>query len=156
MCKCPSTKHRPGCAWAPVVVSFQLVGDAKEPTQGHPGEDAGWDIYTSEETFVIGGALRDIPTGLYVALPPGYWGHLVSRSSTPRKWDMHVESAVIDNGYRGEMFLCVRNLGFSRTIPKHTRLAQLILRKMVSAEWQRVESLPPSSRGPGGFGSTGA
>lgn len=103
----------------------------------------------------MGGALRDVPTGLYVALPPGYWGHLVSRSSTPRKWGVHVVDAVIDNGYRGELFIGVRNPGNGVQIPKHTRLAQLIVRKMVAVEWEEATSFPPSARGRGGFGSTG-
>jgi dUTP pyrophosphatase len=88
-------------------------------------------LYVSRPAVVGPGELVEIHTDIRVALPPGYWAHLLGRSSTPRRYGLQVIEAVIDNGYRGEMFIAVRSFS-ERTIDIEPgmRLAQLIPHKI--------------------------
>jgi len=131
--------------------------DCSMMTRSYRG-DAGFDLYTSEETWVEPGAFIDVPCGLSVQLPPGYWGFIVGRSSTLRKHRLLVVSAVIDNGYRGPLFVGVQNMGFDTfTAKAGMRLAQLIPMPLAAADMvqTRVDRLDPSDRGSSGFGSSG-
>lgn len=127
------------------------------PTRGHE-DDAGLDLYViGTHDFYVGEG-KDVPTGIAVELPVGTWGMLVGRSSTIRTHELLVNTAIIDRGYRGELFIHVTNIGrFQRSIPHGTRLAQIILMpnetELVEPEWR--DSLTPHKRGNNGFGSTG-
>lgn len=152
------TGERPNERWGSRVL-FKLEEDAKTPTKSYDG-DAGFDLYTHREIVVEGfgkgRASYDVPTGLFLALPQGYWGHIVARSSTFRRYGLHIISAVIDNGYRGEMFIQAVNPNPNPTIlPKHTRIAQLILHKIYEVQWEQVKELPTTERQGNGFGSSG-
>lgn len=144
----------------PDIIIYRLSGDAKVPTKGFDG-DAGWDLVTSENTTVYPGKVAEVPTGLFLAMPHGFWGHIVSRSSTTRKHGIVVLDGIIDNGYRGEMFVQVfnpaeRGAGTGiRFIKKGTRLAQLIFHRILDVKWYEQAILPESKRGENGFGSTG-
>lgn len=152
------TGERPNERWGSRVL-FKLEEGAKAPTKAYAG-DAGFDLYTNREIviegFGKGRASYDVPTGLYLALPEGYWGHIVARSSTFRRYGLHIISAVIDNGYRGEMFIQAVNPNLAPVIiPKHTRIAQLLLHKIYDVQWLKVEELPATERKENGFGSSG-
>lgn len=137
-------------------VSFLLTHeDAKAPTQGYDG-DAGWDLYTSQDSVVEPGRTALVSTNIHMALPAGYWAQIISRSSTPRKYEgVTVVEAVIDNGYRGELFIQVANTGHkTHTIEKGSRIAQLVLHEIHRVKWVQ-QVLPKSQRGNSGFGSTG-
>lgn len=140
-------------------VRFRLEEGATAPTRAYEG-DAGFDLYTSSEVviegFGKGRASYDVPTGLFIALPVSYWGHIVARSSTFRRYGLHIISAVIDNGYRGEMFIQAVNPNPAPAIiPAKTRIAQLILHRILDVKWQQVDVLPESERKSNGFGSSG-
>lgn len=142
-------------AGAPPLIQFALKG-GRQPTQPHPGDDAGWDLYTSESTVIAAGGFKDIPTGLYVALPRGWWGFILSRSSTLGEHGLRVTPAVIDNGYRGEWFVQVHNPNVRAVmVDAGSRLAQFVPLPIMVGQWLGVEKLPPSSRGDAGFGSSG-
>lgn len=128
-------------------------GLPKVPEKSHEG-DAGWDLFSSEAVTLREGASTNVPTGISAALPYQTWGLIVPRSSTLRKWNLEIIPGVIDNGYRGELFIQARAYQ-SVAIPPGTRLAQLILMPLIQTEWVEVENLPDSSRGTGGFGSSG-
>jgi dUTP pyrophosphatase len=137
------------------VIRFVLGANGKAPTRAHQG-DAGWDLYVSQDTFILPGTLADVHTDLYVALPPGYWAHLLSRSSTSRRYGLQVVPAVIDNGYRGELFVAVWNMSPETVkVSRHQRLAQIVPHKLAAVTWEPVTFLPDSERGTGGFGSSG-
>lgn len=127
------------------------------PTRGH-SDDAGLDLYViGDHEFYVGEG-KDVPTGIAVELPVGTWGMLVGRSSTIRTHELLVNTAIIDRGYRGELFIHVTNIGrFQRSITHGTRLAQLILMpnetELVEPEWR--DQLTYHARGSNGFGSTG-
>ena len=112
-------------------------------------------------TVIEPGGWADIPLGVEVQLPPGWWGQLTGRSSTLRDRRLLVSQGVIDNGYRGALFAGVWNLGTEPArVEVGDRIAQLILlplwRPEVTADVVvEVDRLGPSSRGRSGFGSTG-
>lgn len=149
---------RPHEYWGDRIL-FKLGPDGKEPTKGYPG-DAGFDLYASSDITIEGGDSKDIPTDLWIALPQAHWGHIVPRSSTFRKYKLHVIEAVIDNGYRGEMYIQVVNPNrYPISIVKGTRIAQLIIHHIIDVKWEQLpgrQELPPTERGQRGFGSSGA
>jgi dUTP pyrophosphatase len=122
---------------------------------GHPG-DAGIDLPASERIRIVEGAWVNVPCDVCIELPPGTWASIVGRSSTFFKKHLIVNSAVIDNGYRGELFVCVFNAGHNPyTVEVGERLAQLVPMLLVPVELKRVGELGQSVRGRLGFGSTG-
>lgn len=127
------------------------------PTRGHD-DDAGLDLYVSEDVDIPPGEFRDVPCGIRVGLPSWSWGLITGRSSTLRNRSLLVSQGVIDAGYRGEMFAGVFNMGGSVVeVKTGERLAQLILfdNRTAQASPRQVTSLPAGSRGENGFGSTG-
>lgn len=125
------------------------------PTRGHIG-DAGWDLYVSRSTVIQPNEFVDVHCDICAELPSGYWARITGRSSTLRKYGLLVAEGIIDNGYRGELFTGIFNLGSEvRVIPVHSRLAQLILHPLVDSIWMEAASLTSTTRGVQGFGSTG-
>lgn len=143
--------------WAKTIL-FKLGPNGCQPTKGYEG-DAGFDLYSAASVTIDGGDSKDIPTDLFIALPPTYWGHIVPRSSTYRRHHIHIIDAVIDNGYRGEMFIqSVNPNRYPVSIPKGARIAQLIFHQIIDMKWEPIlgrQELPPTERGPRGFGSSG-
>lgn len=137
-------------------ILFKLFGTTgKEPTRKYSG-DAGYDLYTSKSQIVMARSFLDINTDVAVALPSGLWARITGRSSTVRKYGLQVQEGIIDNGYRGELFVGVWNLTDQPVeIPAGSRIAQLILHHIVECPWKMVEQLPDSDRGSNGFGSSG-
>jgi dUTP pyrophosphatase len=132
-----------------------LVGDGKTPTRAYRG-DAGSDLYTMGEWIALPNTLTNISTGVRVRLPEGFYARIVARSGTLRKYGILVNEGIIDNGYTGELFVCVFNPNDHEVIiPDGDRLAQLILCPIVDAQFERVEILPTTERGERGFGSSG-
>lgn len=98
-----------------------------------------------------------IPTGIKLEIPSGYWIAVEARSSTSERL-LIVPKGVIDEGYRGEIFAQIVNVGTEPAIIRHgDRLIQLILRKNYTKDLKisEVDKLSPSERGEDGFGSTG-
>jgi len=128
--------------------------DAELPAYGYPG-DAGMDLAVVGEHILSPGASMDLPTGLRIELPEGVWARITGRSSTLRQRGLFVNEGVIDQGYRGELFIYVTNRNARpATIESGTRLAQLILAPVV--RYPVVEgAVGESVRGAKGFGSTG-
>lgn len=122
--------------------------------------DAGLDLEVSEDTVIPPGGFVDVPSGVAVQLPAGYWAMLVGRSSTLRKRGLLVVQGIIDNGYRGELFAGVQNLQHGRDVEVKAgeRLAQLILVPLWNGGVNYLgegDDLSSSKRGTNGFGSTG-
>lgn len=99
-----------------------------------------------------------IPTGLSIALPEGYEAQVRPRSGLALKNGITVLNSpgTIDADYRGEIQVILANLGSdSFTITRGMRIAQMVVASYVRVSWDKVDSLPESERGTGGFGSTG-
>lgn len=130
--------------------------DAVLPEFAYPG-DAGMDLTTVEHVILGPNEASDLSTGLRIELPVGYWARITGRSSTMRRRGLLVNEGIIDNGYRGELFIYVRNLnGHDVAVEPGARLAQLILHPLATPEVLEVGELAESHRGSKGFGSSGA
>lgn len=124
-------------------------------TRSHAG-DAGLDLFCSQDMEILPGRFEDIPVGVSVELPEGFWGLLTGRSSTLRKRGLMVAQGVIDQGYRGPLFTGVWNLTPGPVkVSRGERLAQLILVPLWEGGVEPVLFLSESSRGSAGFGSSG-
>ena len=99
-----------------------------------------------------------IPTGLKIALPTGYEAQVRPRSGLAYKQGVTVLNSpgTIDADYRGDVGVILINHGSEPfTIENGERIAQLIIAKFVQIDWDEVLDLSSTSRGEGGFGSTG-
>jgi dUTP pyrophosphatase len=100
-----------------------------------------------------------VPTGLVLAVPSGYEVQVRPRSGLALRHGVSVANApgTVDSDYRGELMVILVNLGpESYVIRRGERIAQLVVAPVVQAGFSEREELPPSGRGAGGFGSTGA
>lgn len=107
------------------------------------------------------GARAAVATGLRMAIPAGYEVQVRPRSGLAARHGLTVANApgTIDSDYRGELMVLLVNLGAEPvTIARGMRIAQLVVAPVVQAAWQIVDSLDAlgaTTRGTGGFGSTG-
>ena len=128
------------------------------PTYAKPG-DAGADLYSRIDIELRPMQRALVPTGLAIALPPGYAGFLHPRSGRAAKEGLSMVNApgTIDAGYRGEIQVILINLDSEKkiTIKRGERIAQLVIKEVSQAEFVEVEQLPGTSRGEAGFGSSG-
>jgi len=107
---------------------------------------------------LLPGSHAMIPTGIAIALPPGYEAQVRPRSGLALKHAVTVLNApgTIDADYRGEIGVILINHGKQPFIVERAmRIAQMIIAPVVAAIWQPTASLPDSARAGGGFGSTG-
>ena len=128
------------------------------PRYQHYGEDAGLDLHAAEELTIKSGEYKLIKTGLKIAVPKGYAAFVYPRSGLALKNGVTVLNAdgVIDPGYRGELGVILINHGENKfEIKKGDRIAQLIIHRTFTVEWEKVDNLEKSQRGSGGFGHTG-
>lgn len=134
------------------------TGPGAEPRLAHEG-DAGFDLayYGTAPLQIKPNETVNVATGISVALPYGVWGMITGRSSTFKR-ALLTPLSVIDNGYRGELFAIVRNIGNEpQWIMPGDRVAQLIPIPQLSdvIEWQHMLELDETERGDQGFGSSG-
>ena len=138
-------------------VEYTLGEGARRPYKKYSG-DAGWDLFVSRPCDIQPGETVDVHTDLQIDMPPKTYARITGRSSTLRKHGLLVYEGIIDNGYTGEMFVCVHNLGKT---PFHVepgmRLAQIIFGTIDDVRWSEVNEIAPDprKRGNNGFGSTG-
>ena len=127
------------------------------PTKAHFG-DAGADLSSAVAIDIPPGEKTLVPTGLAVAIPDGFAGFVLPRSGLAVTFGVTVINApgLIDSGYRGEVKVALVNHGRETfSIEKGDRVAQLVIMAVASPEFVEVDTLDPTSRGAGGFGSTG-
>ena len=128
------------------------------PKYAHgPAEDAGMDLHAVEDVTLEPGVARLVPTGLTLEVPPGYEAQVRPRSGLALKHAITIPNApgTIDPGYRGEVRVIMLNLGRDAyTVHAGDRIAQMIVTRYEAVEWLEG-SLADSTRGAGGFGSSG-
>ena len=121
---------------------------------------AGLDLLAAivEPLVLAPGARVLVPTGLAIALPPGYELQVRPRSGLALKNGITMPNSpgTVDEDYRGELQVIIMNAGSKPfTITRGMRIAQAVLAPVVRIEWQETDALPDTARGTGGFGSTG-
>ncbi len=121
---------------------------------------AGMDLLAAiaEPLTLIPGARALVPTGIAIALPPGYELQVRPRSGLALRHGIVVPNSpgTIDEDYSGEIQVIMLNAGESAfTITRGMRIAQAVLAPVVRARWCEVATLDTTQRGAGGFGSTG-
>jgi dUTP pyrophosphatase len=138
-------------------VDIPIIASAA-PVYAHPG-DAGADLTAAEAVRLEPGHRALIGTGVRIALPDGYVAFVVPRSGLAAKHGITVLNApgTVDAGYRGEIKVALLNTDLSAAydIAVGDRIAQLIVMPFPRARFVPVDALPESTRGEGGFGSTG-
>lgn len=123
----------------------------------HAG-DAGLDMASNESCTIEPGEIAVVSTGISMAIPVGYAGFVLPRSGMAVKHGVTVANApgLIDSGYRGELRVGLINHSDEPfDIEPGDRVAQLVIMRVESPEFVEVESLDDTTRGSGGFGSTG-
>lgn len=133
----------------------KLVPEAKLPIRAH-SDDAGLDLYSVEEYVLAPSERRAVKTGIAVAIPSGYVGLVWDKSGLAAKAGLKTMGGVIDAAYRGEIMVIVDNLSDTPyEIEKGSKIAQLLIQKIELSEVYEVSELDDTTRGEGGFGSTG-
>jgi dUTP pyrophosphatase len=139
------------------VTFKRLDSELPVPDTAHIG-DAAVDLHSRVDFSLEPGERVSVATGLAISIPKGWAGLVLPRSGHAKRHGLGVVNGpgLIDSGYRGEISVLLINHGeepvaFSRG----DRIAQLMVVEAPGIEWVEVEELDVSSRGEGGFGSSG-
>jgi dUTP pyrophosphatase len=141
------------------VPLVRLDADLPLPAYARPG-DAGADLVAREAVLLsAGGGRALVPTGVALALPDGWAGLVLPRSGLALRHGITCLNApgLIDAGYRDEVRVLLVNTDPVDDYEVHRgdRIAQLVVQQAAQVAFTPVDALPGSSRGTGGFGSTG-
>jgi dUTP pyrophosphatase len=136
----------------------RLNPDAVLPARAHDG-DAGLDLYACEAAHIGPGERWSVGTGIAVEIPAGHAGLVLPRSGLAKKHGITLVNSpgLIDSGYRGEIRVLLLNTDPAETfrVVAGDRIAQLMIAPIALAEPVEAPSLAESTRGEGGFGSSG-
>jgi dUTP pyrophosphatase len=128
------------------------------PAYALPG-DAGADLSAADDVDLAPGERAIVRTGIAIALPVGYAAFVHPRSGLAAKHGVTLVNApgTIDSGYRGEIKVILLNTDSALPVSlrRGDRIAQLVVQRVEHVRFREVTALPGSSRGDGGFGSTG-
>lgn len=141
-------------------IRIQKLDDRAEVPQYQTAGAAGADLHACLDAPVTlePGAIELVPTGLAFEIPKGYEVQLRPRSGLALKHGITLPNSpgTIDSDYRGEIKVIMMNLGQEPFIINHgERIAQMVVAKHETAQFEQTEDLSESTRGTGGFGSTG-
>ena len=136
------------------IEAMKMTPDAVLPTRAH-ADDAGLDLYALEDFQLTPGEGATVRTGVCLALPKQTVGIIADRSSLAKK-GIKTAGGVIDAGYRGEIRVVLWNIsGTPIRLLRGERIAQLLILPVATPAGKEVFQLSETSRGDGGFGSTG-
>ncbi|MEH1902109.1 MAG: dUTP diphosphatase [Nostoc sp.] len=136
---------------------LKLHESAIIPKYEHPN-DAGLDLLSIDELELPSGESRLIHTGIAIELPQGTEAQIRPRSGLALRYQITVLNTpgTVDEGYRGEIGVILINHGKSSfQVTKGMKIAQMVITPVVRVDVEEVNSLSLTSRGNGGFGSTG-
>jgi dUTP pyrophosphatase len=142
-------------------IKYKVLNElAKVPTRGSEYA-AGYDLYaaTDEPMNILAHTTQLVKTGLAFELPDGYFGAIFARSGLASKKGLRPANCVgvVDSDYRGEVMVALHNdTDNDVAIDANERIAQLVLIPYVNMTFEEVEELDATTRGEGGFGSTGS
>ena len=137
----------------------RLDPDLPLPAYAKPG-DAGCDLLAAETVVLAAaGGRAMVPTGIAIAIPPGYAGFVQPRSGLALRHGVTCVNSpgLIDSGYRDELRVLLLNTDPAEPyeIQRGDRIAQLVIQRVSVAEWDEVDALNETERGLGGFGHSG-
>ena len=144
-----------------VVVSVKRLHGEDLPLPRYMTEHAaGMDVYAAvdEDAVLLPGERRLIPTGIAVALPPGYEAQIRPRSGLAMEAGVTLLNSpgTIDADYRGEIKILIINHGAHPfVVARGDRIAQMVIQEVCRASWNPTRDLEMTGRGEGGFGHTG-
>lgn len=133
---------------------------AKVPQKAHDS-DAGWDLFTPEDIELVEGQITMVDLRIRVAIPEGYFGLIVPRSSMAKKRILLANTVgIIDSGYRGNVKVALAyhptiDMPMTTTIYQDERVAQMIVVPFMGSPFSLVDDLEDTERSDGGFGSSG-
>jgi dUTP pyrophosphatase len=128
--------------------------EAKLPAYAHAG-DAGFDLFSCVDYELAAGEVKAIATGIQMAIPPGHVGLVWDKSGISLK-GVHRLAGVVDAGYRGEVQVVLVNLGREPyAVKKGMKIAQMLIQPVQAVDVEEAPDLDDTTRGQGGFGSTG-
>ncbi len=132
---------------------------ATVPSYGS-AEAAGADLYAclEEELVILPGATAFVPTGIAMEVPRGCAGLIYARSGLACKRGLAPANkvGVVDSDYRGEIMVALHNHGsVPQSVAHGERIAQMVITPVITAAYEVAQDLSDTSRGLGGFGSTG-
>ncbi len=132
----------------------RLDSSAKLPTYANPG-DAGMDIYSNTDLFLMPHHRTLVPTGIAIAVPKKYVALVWDKSGLATK-GIKTMAGVIDSGYRGEIKIALLNVSSKPyEIKKGEKVAQILIQPIVCGIIEEVKDLDKTERGKKGFGSSG-
>lgn len=146
---------------SPIRIDVQRVASRGEPLplpSYATGGSAGLDLRADAAATLQPGDRALVPTGIAIAIPPGFEGQVRPRSGLALRSGLTCLNSpgTIDSDYRGEVGVILVNLGKeTAAIARGDRIAQLVVARVERAELAEAPVLPPTGRGEGGFGHTG-
>jgi dUTP pyrophosphatase len=140
-------------------IRFQRLSEhAREPERAHE-HDAGYDLRAAESARLEPGERASVGTGIAVAIPEGHAGLVLPRSGLAARHGIALPNApgLIDSGYRGEIRVLLLNTDSREPFEVEVgdRVAQLVIVRAESLEFEEVRALGETARAAGGFGSSG-
>lgn len=142
-----------------LTIPLKLIDGSIEPPQAQNRGDAGYDLRSSQDYKIEPGQRVLVSTGIALAIPQGYAGFVQPRSGLAIKNGITALNTpgLIDSGYRNEIKVILINHDPIETfvINKGDRIAQLVIQRYETVNWQVTDDLDDSERGTDGFGSTG-
>lgn len=143
-----------------LTVAFRRVSPDVSVPRYQTDHASGMDLaaYLADDLTIAPGEVAVVPTGLVLAIPPGYEGQVRPRSGLARRHRITVLNApgTIDADYRGEVEVILMNFGKEPfVVHAGDRIAQLVVARVARVDLAESESLPDTKRGAGGFGHTG-
>ena len=142
-------------------MKIKIVNKSKHPLPEYatPGS-AGMDLRANIDAPITlaPGERKLIPTGIYIALPVGYEAQVRPRSGLAFKYGIGLANMLgtIDSDYRSQIGVILINLGQENFVVNDgDRIAQMVIAKYETAEWEVAEELDKTERGEGGYGHTG-
>ncbi|MFT4283038.1 MAG: dUTP diphosphatase [Candidatus Woesearchaeota archaeon] len=139
----------------PTIKFKKLNENAKIPTYAHEG-DAGMDLYSTEDKILLPGERYLFKTGLAMELEKGFGFIIKDKSGLAHKHGLTTLGGVIEYTYRGEIGVILLNTSKKEVfIEKHQKIAQAIIIPIAFAKIEETKDLSKTTRGEGGFGSTG-
>ena len=138
-------------------IKIKKIADAKTPSYAHKG-DSGVDLYAAEDYTLKPMERKLVSTGIRIAIPHGYEAQVRPKSGLAVEHGISHANSVgtIDSGYRGEIKVPLINFSDRPyKIEKGKKIGQMVFAKVEEAVFEETDELDSTSRGEGGFGSTG-